>query len=92
MTTGVSGHVICRVINRMENVSVTTLKLHSNADLSDASSRYSQDWNRKQSAAFVLHAALDRFGRGCAFHTEWAAAFLECSTKSRLRAVSDRSI
>jgi hypothetical protein len=46
MTTGVSGHVICRVINRMEDVSVTALKLHSNAELSDASPRYFQDWHR----------------------------------------------
>ena len=48
MTTGVSGHVICRVVNRMEDVSVTALKLHSNADLSDASPRYFQDWRRSR--------------------------------------------
>ena len=38
--------MICRVINRMEDVSVTSLNLRSNADLSDASPRCSQDWHR----------------------------------------------
>jgi hypothetical protein len=84
--------VICRVINRMEDVSVTALKLRSNADLSDASPRYSQDWHRSSHLVSCCMQPSIPLAEDVLFTLSRKLRVLEYPTKSRLREVADRSI